>query len=380
MKIASIFGTRPEILKLALLIPLMDRHFDHLLIHTTQHYDYTMSEIFFEELGIRQPDHLLKWRNGVNVNSLNSAEEVGLMLIALDQILSKLKPDLCLVLGDTNSTLAGALASSRHRIPVIHVEAGLRSFDMSMPEEVNRVIVDDISSVLFTPSDLAVRNLNREGIFKNIHKVGNTIVDLCLRLRNKIAGLKFCEKLDLEEKSYAILTIHREANTEDETLKQIFEAILRLDVPILFPVHPRTKLRLSNLGLLEHLSKKDGLRITDPLGYVEFASLMIDSRLILTDSGGIQEEAITLKVPCLTLRDNTERWETVHLGANRLIGTRPERIIEETRKAWRDEEWMERIKSIENPYGDGKASERIVSKLEEIGPSLRCGGRRKLAI
>jgi UDP-N-acetylglucosamine 2-epimerase (non-hydrolysing) len=380
MRIASIFGTRPEIIKLAPLIPLMDRQFDHALINTTQHYEYLMSEIFFEELGVRQPDRSLELGDEVDIHSPSSVRKMSLMLIALDQILPKLKPDLCLVLGDTDSTLAGALVSSKHHIPIIHVEAGLRSFDMSMPEEVVRVIVDNISSVLFTPSDLATRNLNMGGISENIYKVGNTIVDICLSFRDKVANLKLCEKLNLERKGYAVLTIHREANTEDEKLKQIFEAILRLDVPIAFPIHPRTKRRLSNMGLLEHLLKKDGLRMTDPLGYGEFLSLMADSRLILTDSGGIQEEAITLKVPCLTLRDNTERWETVHLGANRLIGTHPERIVEETRKAWVDEEWMERIKGIENPYGDGKASERIVSKLEEIGPSLRLESKEKLAM
>ncbi|MEM2602240.1 MAG: UDP-N-acetylglucosamine 2-epimerase (non-hydrolyzing), partial [Candidatus Bathyarchaeia archaeon] len=299
------------------------------------------------------------------------AEEIGLKMVELDSLLSKLEPDLCLVLGDTNSTLVGALVSSKRHIPVIHVEAGLRSFDMDMPEEVNRIIVDDISTILFAPSDLAVENLNREGISKNVYMVGNTIVDLCLRLRNEIANLNFYKKMGLERNGYAILTIHREANTRDEALKRIVDAILKLDIPLVFPVHPRAGRRLSRIGLLDKLMEKDSLIISDPLGYREFLSLMVDSKLILTDSGGVQEEAITLGKPCLTLRDNTERWETVHLGANRLIGTDPSRIIEETKRAWMDEEWEVRIKGLKNPYGDGRASERIASKLEEARDMIK---------
>lgn len=369
MRIASIIGTRPEILKLAPLIPLLDRRFDHIIINTMQHYNYLMNEIFFKELSIREPDHLLSWREGPFLPS--PAEEIGLKMVELDSLLSKLEPDLCLVLGDTNSTLVGALVSSKRHIPVIHVEAGLRSFDMDMPEEVNRIIVDDISTILFAPSDLAVENLNREGISKNVYMVGNTIVDLCLRLRNEIANLNFYKKMGLERNGYAILTIHREANTRDEALKRIVDAILKLDIPLVFPVHPRAGRRLSRIGLLDKLMEKDSLIISDPLGYREFLSLMVDSKLILTDSGGVQEEAITLGKPCLTLRDNTERWETVHLGANRLIGTDPSRIIEETKRAWMDEEWEVRIKGLKNPYGDGRASERIASKLEEASDMIK---------
>lgn len=343
---------------MAPLIPLLDSSFNHKLLYTGQHYDYSMSEVFFREFALREPDCKLDLVNESN-------KRLCLMFNGVKDFLEMEKPDLCIVLGDSDSTLIGALAASELRIPVAHVEAGLRSFDTTMPEERNRIVVDHLSTILFAPSELAFKNLECEGINRNVYLTGNPIVDVCLRIKSKASKLNFHEAYGLNPKEYMVVTIHREYNTREEVLHRIFKALIRLnEIQMIAPIHPRTKQKLIEMGFWTHVTKKSHIRLVEPLGYVEFLSLMLNSRMVLTDSGGIQEEAVTLQIPCLTLRDNTERWETIHLGVNRLIGTKPNKILKEVRKAWVDEEWLKKVVEVSNPYGDGHASEKIISKLK----------------
>jgi len=361
MKVISIVGTRPEIIKMSPLIPLLDASYDNSFVHTGQHYDYSMSKVFFKELGLREPDYNL------NIRSNSPPKQIGAMLIKLDKIIRKIKPNFIIVLGDTNSPLAGALAASKHHIPTVHVEAGLRSFDKTMPEEINRITIDHISNVLFAPSRLAVQHLSQEGVTERVFLVGNTIVDVCLKCLPDATKLNVHVELGLTADDYVVVTLHREANTEEDQLRSVAQALVSMpSINFVFPIHPRTQKRLMELNFLSRLSKSKNIQLINPLGYLEFLCLMQHSRFILTDSGGIQEEAITLKVPCLTLRENTERWETVDLGVNKLIGVRAERIIEETEMAWRDDEWKRGVRYVKNPYGAGLAAEKIIKKLEEV--------------
>jgi UDP-N-acetylglucosamine 2-epimerase (non-hydrolysing) len=362
MKAASIIGTRPEIIKIAPLLPGLDLCYDHKLIHTGQHSDYYMRELFFKQLNLRDPDYTLE------CGEIDSSKRIGCMITEVDEALKLEKPDVCIVLGDTNSTLAGSLAASKRHIPLIHVEAGLRSFDKNMPEEVNRIIVDHISDVLLAPSPLASRNLMREGVTRNVFTTGNTAVDCCLKHLPQIREDRTAESLGLNVNEYVVVTVHRESNTREENIQNIFKALRRLqDIPMVFPAHPRTKQSLIEYGIWEALSQ-DNLKIINPLGYIEFLNLMLNAKFVLTDSGGVQEEAVTLKVPCLTLRENTERWETVKIGANRLIGLNPDRVVSEVRKAWNDDEWKKKLNALENPYGNGDASNKIISIIKHYFP------------
>jgi len=361
MIVISIIGTRPEIIKMAPLIPKFDATFEHVLVHTGQHYDYHMSEVFFKELGLRRCDFDL------NVGSYSPPKQIGLILIRLDEVIQKVNPQSIIVLGDTNSSLAGTLAASKRKIPIIHIESGLRSFDKMMPEEINRVVIDHMSETLFAPSKLTVKNLSQEGICKNVFMVGNTVVDACLKSLPAASESKVYERFGLGVDDYVVITLHREANTEEKKLRNIVQALTRMPkFKFIFPIHPRTRKKLVQMNLWKKVRKTENVHITNPLSYLSFLCLLQNSRFVLTDSGGIQEEAITVKVPCLTLRDNTERWETIHLGANKLIGTEPKRIVDETRIAWRDREWKQRIKRLKNPYGDGRSAERIVKRLEGL--------------
>ncbi|MBS7618886.1 UDP-N-acetylglucosamine 2-epimerase (non-hydrolyzing) [Candidatus Bathyarchaeota archaeon] len=362
MKAVSIIGTRPEIIKLTPLVPGLDSMFEHRIVHTGQHYDYYMSEIFFKELGLREPDYTLE------TPVKDSSKQVGYMLTGLSDVFQIEKPNACIVVGDTNSALAGALSASKHHIPLIHVEAGLRSFDKNMPEEVNRIVIDHVSDLLFAPSSLASQNLVKEGIRINVFLTGNTGVDCCLKFLPSALNDRTVEKLGLKRNEYVVLTVHREANTERENLLKIVEALIKLhDVQIVFPAHPRTRQKLIDYGFWDVLWR-DNLKIIEPLSYVKFLNLMLNSKFVLTDSGGIQEDAITLKVPCLTLRENTERWETVNMGANKLVGLDTDRIVFEVEKAWRDDEWKKRLARLENPYGDGGASNKIISIMNNVFP------------
>ncbi|MPW39031.1 UDP-N-acetylglucosamine 2-epimerase (non-hydrolyzing) [Thermococcus sp. 101 C5] len=363
MKPAFVFGTRPEIIKLAPVIRAFERKgIEPLIIHTGQHYDYEMSKIFLEELELHKIDYHLE------VGSGTQAYQTGIAMIKIEEVLMEEKPDVTLVQGDTNTVLAGALASVKLRIPVAHVEAGLRSFDRTMPEEINRILADHASEILFAPTEDAKKNLEREGIVEGVYVVGNTIVDAVLQ-NSEIAERKsrILETLGLEPKEYALLTAHRAENTDSkENLKKLVEIIESLPIPVVYPVHPRTEKRLKSFGLWERLEAKEHVVLTKPLGYLDFLKLQKNAKFVLTDSGGVQEESIILNVPCLTLRYNTERPETIKAGGNVLVGLEKDRVLCYVDKLLNDEEFYGRMASAKNPFGDGKAGERIVEILMDL--------------
>ncbi len=361
MKLSIILGTRPEIIKLSPIIRILEKtNIDWHIIHTNQHYSENMDKIFFEELNLPKPKYNL------NIGSGTHGEQTGKMLIKIEKVLLKEKPNVVIVQGDTNTVLAGALVASKLKIEVAHVEAGLRSFDKNMPEEINRVLTDHISSYLFAPTEKAKDNLLNEGIEENkIFVVGNTIVDATLQ-NLKIAEKntfvrEFFENITNME-DYFLLTLHRAENVDnEERLKNIIDGIIKVidifDKTIIFPIHPRTKKRLEEFNLLEKLKSNKKIKIIEPVGYLEFLMLEKNAELILTDSGGVQEEACILKIPCITLRDNTERPETVEVGANILVGDNKEKLINAV------EIMLNKERDWENPFGDGKSGERIIKIL-----------------
>ncbi len=360
-KFAFVLGTRPEIIKLSPLIRFLHRKKkSFFLIHTGQHYSYEMDKLFFKELGLSAPRFHLDIRSE---ETSGHAGHTGRMMTAIEAILLKEKPDVLFVQGDTNSVLAGSLAASKLRgIKLGHVEAGLRSFDRTMPEEVNRVLSDHVSDFLFAPTLIAKKNLLREGIVsKKIFVTGNTIVDAVREnlslAKKKIRDLRDCaDGLD----TFFLLTLHRQENVDHpERLKMIFEGLSsvtnQFKTPILFPIHPRTKKMVDRFGL--RLPK--GIRPVQPVGFLEFLRLEAAARMILTDSGGVQEEACILGVPCITIRTTTERPETILVGANLLVGFHPGRILSCAQR-------MMRKKSVwKNPFGDGQTSRRIVQIAEK---------------
>ena len=375
MKPAFVFGTRPEIIKLAPVIrAFLDRGVKPLLIHTGQHYDYEMSAVFLKELELPPIDHHLE------VGSGTQAEQTGTAMIKIERVLMEEKPDVTLVQGDTNTVLAGALASVKLKIPVAHVEAGLRSFDRTMPEEINRILADHASEVLFPPTEEAKRNLEREGITENVYVTGNTVVDAVLQ-NAEVAEEKsdVLEHFGLESKGYVLITAHRAENTDSkENLEKLVEILESLPMRAIYPMHPRTRNRLKKFGLLGRVENIENLIVTKPLGYLNFLKLERNAFAIMTDSGGIQEEAIILSVPCLTLRYNTERPETVEAGGNALVGLEKERAIGYLKRLMEDQEFYERMKSAPNPFGDGKAGKRIAEILLELyeAGKLKVGSSR----
>ncbi|MDK2869448.1 MAG: hypothetical protein PWP39_683 [Pyrococcus sp.] len=362
MKPAIIFGTRPEIIKLSPVIrAFLEKNVKPLLIHTGQHYDYEMSKIFLEELELPEIDYHLE------VGSGTQAEQTGSAMIKIEKVLMKEKPDVSIVQGDTNTVLAGALASVKLLIPVAHVEAGLRSYDRTMPEEINRILADHASEVLFAPTEEAKKNLEKEGIVENVYVVGNTIVDAVLQ-NSEIAERKskILKELGLKEKEYILVTAHRKENVDyREKLEKLVDILTSLSLTVVYPMHPRTKKRLEEFGLIKKLNK-DNIIITKPLGYLDFLKLEKNAKIIMTDSGGIQEEAIILGVPCLTLRYNTERPETVKAGGNILVGLEKERVLYYVTKLLEDKEFYKKMASAKNPFGDGNAGKRIVEILLEL--------------
>ena len=315
MRVVTVVGNRPQFVKAAAVSrPLRERH-DEVLVHTGQHYDADMSQVFFDELPVPQPDVLL------GVGSAPAAVQTGRMLEALAPVLETQAPELVIVYGDTNSTLAGALAAAQAHIPVAHVEAGMRSFDRSMPEELNRVLTDHASELLLCSTQTAVDNLVREGIDRPTHLVGDTMADVALSTA-RVAS----ERRDVlathgvSPGAYLLVTAHRAGNVDHpERLAALVELLLALPRPVVFPVHPRTRARLEAGSLLGRLEEADGLVLTPPLGYVELLALAIHSRAVVTDSGGLQKEAYLVSVPCVTLRDRTEWVETVEAGWNTLV-------------------------------------------------------------
>ncbi len=326
MKIASIVGARPQFIKCAPVSRELRKEHEEILVHTGQHYDHGMSAVFFEELAIPEPDYNL------GIGSGTHGRQTGAMLGAIEDVLEREEPDMVLVYGDTNSTLAGALAAAKMHVPVAHVEAGLRSFDRRMPEEVNRVLTDHASDILFCPTATAVRNLAAEGVTEGVFLVGDVMVD-AMNHNRTIAEerSRILEDVGVRPGEYLAVTVHRPSNTDDrENMTAIIGALGEAGVPVVFPVHPRTQKFLRGYGLLAAMP--ENIRITEPLGYLDMLRLMAHAKRILTDSGGVQKEAYMLGVPCITLRENTEWVETVEAGWNVLVGAEREGIVDAIRQ------------------------------------------------
>ena len=352
MKIVSVVGARPNFVKMAPLITTFrKRRFDHVLIHTGQHYDYDMSRVFFSDLELPEPDQNL------GVGSGTHAVQTGRMMAALEEVFLKETPDLVLVVGDVNSTLAGAVASVKLGIPVAHLEAGYRSFDMRMPEEVNRVLVDRISQVLFAPTESAVLNLMNEGMQREfIHFVGNIMIEALISHRKKAEESQILDILNLREREYCLATIHRPQNVENgQNLKTILDAFSSAPIPVVFPAHPRTK-----EAITRHNLTAKGVIVVKPLGYLDFIRLLSSAACVMTDSGGVQEEALVLQVPCVTLRETTERVETLRTGANRLCPLDRKKISEYITEA------LTVKREFKIPlFWDDHVSERIADVIEK---------------
>ena len=344
--------------------PLMQAYrshtaFEPLLLHTGQHYDEKMSDLFFRELGIPQPDINL------GVGSGSHAKTVAQIMVAFEQVVLEHKPQAVLVVGDVNSTIACGLVAVKLGVKLIHVEAGLRSFDRTMPEEINRVLTDSISDLLFCTEQSGVDNLRREGIADDkVFLVGNLMIDTLLKQRSKADGSTILNDLELTERSYAVLTMHRPSNVDDRAafgrLSDALE-VLQRELPIIFPVHPRTRKMLADSPFGRRVEALQNLRMIDPLGYLDFLKLMANARVVLTDSGGIQEETTILGVPCLTLRENTERPVTCQLGSNRLVGTDPGRIVEAFEELMSAPVRQPQVP----PLWDGSAADRILAVMSE---------------
>ncbi len=359
MRVVNIVGARPNLMKIAPLIENMNLFSDieQTLIHTGQHYDEKMSQIFFEELNIPKPDVYL------GIGSGSHAEQTAKAMLALEPMLLERQPDIVIVVGDVNSTLAAAITSAKLDIPVAHVEAGLRSSDRTMPEEINRIVTDALADLLFTTSRDAGKNLQDEGIAKKkIFFVGNVMIDTLEKYRSKAKKLNTPSKLGLRPQQYALLTLHRPSNVDvPHAFEGILDALVTIqrEIPILFPAHPRTIHRIEEFGFEEKLKAASNLQIIEPLGYLAFLDLMMHAKLVLTDSGGIQEETTMLGIPCLTLRENTERPVTVTEGTNLVIGTESARIIRETRQILDGDVLVGSTPEL----WDGNAAARIVDVL-----------------
>jgi len=349
--ISIIIGTRPEIIKMSPIIrECLRRKIDFSLLHTGQHYSYEMDRIFFEELNLPAPDHHL------DVGSGSHADQTGAIMSGIGRVYEDERPNVALVQGDTNTVLAGSLVAAKMGIPLGHVEAGLRSYDRTMPEEVNRVVADHVGDWLFTPTELAQENLLKEGIDKGkILLTGNTIVDAVYQNLEIAQGRGDALKtFDLRPKEYFLVTAHRQENVDNpEKLEHIVSTLTTIHeqyhLPVIFPVHPRTGKMIEQFRI-----PVSGIYLTDPIGFFCFLQLESQARLVLTDSGGVQEECCILGVPCVTLRENTERPETVEVGANCVVGTEPGRILDGV------QDMIGRSGCWSNPYGDGTAGEKIV--------------------
>ena len=351
-KIGIILGTRPEIIKMSVIINLCEKkNLNYFVIHTGQHYFYNMDKIFFENLGLPDPEYNL------DVGSGTHGKQTGRILERVEKVLIKEKPDVILVEGDTNTVFAGALAAAKLDMQVGHVEAGLRSYDRNMPEEINRVLTDHISDYLFCPTELSKEIALREGIDPDkIYVTGNTIVDAVIR--NKKLAMKkskILKNLDLDKGKYFLVTVHRQENVDfKENLKKILSVLEKIyrkyKVPMVYPVHPRTKKRVKEFNL----KTPKGVRLIEPLGYLDFLKLESNAKLVLTDSGGIQQEACTLKIPCVTLRENTESPETVEVGSNMIAGLETDKIFKSINQM------LEKNNDWRNPFGDGNASNQII--------------------
>jgi len=363
LRVINVVGARPNFMKIAPVIDEMRRRSDRiepLLVHTGQHYDESMSDAFFADLQIPRPDINLEVGSGTH------SEQIARVMLAFEQVLLAHPADWVVVVGDVNSTMAAAIVAARMLVPVAHVEAGLRSRDRTMPEEINRLVTDALANLLLTPSRDANENLIREGIEPGkIRFVGNVMIDTLFRSLDRARGSKILERLKLEPGQFCAMTLHRPSNVDDKaTLSGILNALESIGarLPIVFPVHPRTRERLQQFELSERVRKQTSLVLTEPLGYLDFLKLYSNSRLVLTDSGGIQEETTALGIPCLTLRENTERPITVTEGTNRVVGNNPENIKREALAALDRGAASPRMPEL----WDGNAAVRIVDAIEEF--------------
>ena len=371
-KILSVVGARPNFMKMAPVHKELQKYkskLNHRIVHTGQHYDKAMSDIFFKELELPKPHIYL------GIGSLPHSEQVAKIMVELEKVLLKEKPDLVLVYGDVNSTMAAAIVCAKllikngKPIPVAHIEAGLRSFDNTMPEEINRKVTDSISSYLFVTEKSGMENLMDEGVKKsNVFFVGNTMIDSLKSYMRKTEASDILNQLALSKNDYTLVTLHRPSNVDTKEgltkILDIFTSInaLNKNTEIVFPVHPRTRKMMETYKLRRKFNAVPNLIITEPLGYLDFLSLMMNARYVLTDSGGIQEETTSVKIPCLTLRENTERPVTVDEGTNTLTGLNKNAIIKNIKKIESG-----KYKSGTSPkYWDGKSAQRIVSVIREL--------------
>jgi len=352
MKIITIVGARPQFVKAAALSREISKTngIEEVLVHTGQHFDSNMSDIFFKELDIPLPDYNLEISGGTH------AQMTSRMMGPIETVLLKEKPNFIIIYGDTNSTLAASLVAAKIHIPIIHIEAGLRSFNRKMPEEINRIIADRISSINFCPTDTALENLKNEGIRKNVFVVGDVMYDVSQYYKNiALSRSSVIDNLNMKNKDFALATCHRAENTDNpDSLKEILEAFSEINeiMPLIFSIHPRTKKLISRFNLTSFLKK---FTVIDPLSFLDMVVLEQKASVILTDSGGVQKEAFFYRTPCITLRDETEWVETVELGWNQIVGANKSKIC----KAFRNREVHKKIKQTE-PYGDGFSSERII--------------------
>jgi UDP-N-acetylglucosamine 2-epimerase (non-hydrolysing) len=358
--IAVLIGTRPGIVKMSPIVDeLRERDVPHLIIHSGQHYSLAMDRKIMEDVGLSKADYQILRP----LDCISHAQQTAYMLTGIEEVLLKERPDILLVCGDANTNMAGALAARKIHVRVGHVEAGLRSFDWRMPEEHNRIIIDHISEYLFAPSHRAKENLLRDGVRGEVFVVGNTIVEATLKY-SEVAKEKKSPKLSKMTRGepYVLLTLHREENVDNEqVLSEIVAAIGEIcedhEIRIVFPIHPRTKKRLREFGIEKQVERISNLELIEPLGYLEFLACLSNATLVMTDSGGIQEESCILKVPCITIRESTERQETIQLGSNHLAGTQRDKIVRVFNSVFK---LSDLEKKWRNPYGDGKASKRIV--------------------
>jgi len=370
IKIINVVGARPNFMKIAPIVEEMEKHseIESILVHTGQHYDENMSKLFFKDLGIPKPQVYL------GVGSGSHAKQTARIMLEFEKVLLREKPDVVIVVGDVNSTIACALTSVKLYIPVAHIEAGLRSFDATMPEEINRILTDAISDYLFTTEESAKTNLIREGKpEEKIYFVGNVMADTLLKNKKRAGKSNILLALNLKPKTYAVLTLHRPSNVDDkDTLQRILEALRSIskEIPIIFPIHPRTKRQIENFGFHDYflfhnlnstnpIDSKNPIHCIAPLGYLDFLHLIANSNFVLTDSGGIQEETTILTIPCITLRKNTERPITVEEGTNVIVGSDKKKIISESFKIIKGDKRESKIPK----FWDGKASQRIIKIL-----------------
>jgi UDP-N-acetylglucosamine 2-epimerase len=357
--VLTVVGNRPQFVKAAAVSRHLRESADEVLVHTGQHYDRELSEIFFEELGLPPPDHQL------GVGSGTHAEQTGAIVVGLESLLREVDPDTVLVYGDTNSTLGGALVASKERVPLAHVEAGMRSFNRSMPEEINRVLADSVSELLLCSTELAMKNLESEGLGEGAVLVGDVMADVALTF-GPIADRRsdVLDRLGIEPRGFCVATAHRAGNVDDPgRLRELLEVLARgaRVAPVIFAVHPRTRARLEAAGALEGLEER-GVRAIDPVGYLDMTAMVRASRAVLTDSGGLQKEAFLASVPCVTMREETEWVETVEAGWNRLVGLDPEAAAAALEELPRP---GDRTSPAAEMYGGGKAGERVAAAIAE---------------